>query len=156
MPPGRIGRIAGGVEAGFSRYCNKPKATNAARTKDSIVSDDYGYVDAGGYFYILGRSEDLLPSAGRPVFTNTIEVTLRRDPSVRECAVVNVGKKRGPVELVGIVVLETPHKSTEDVLRNVNRRLNERFQLRSIVAVESLPRNAAGKADKIALQELAK
>ena len=156
VPQGRIGRIAGGVEAGFSRYCNKPKATNAARTRDLIVSDDYGYVDAGGYFYILGRSEDLLPSEGRPVFTNTIEVTLRRHPSVRECAVVNVGKKRGPVELVGIVVLETLHKSTEDVLRNVNRRLNERFQLRSIVAVESLPQNAAGKVDKIALQELAK
>jgi acyl-coenzyme A synthetase/AMP-(fatty) acid ligase len=156
LPPGRIGRIAGGVEAGFSRYCNKPKATNAARTKGLIVSDDYGYMDVGGYFYIVGRSEDLLPSAGRPVFTNTIEVPLRLHPSVRECAVVNLGTRRGPVVLVGIVVLEISQKSTDDILRNVNRRLNRKFQLHSIIAVDSLPRNAAGKVDKIALQELAK
>jgi len=155
LPTGRIGRIAGGVEAAFSRYCNKPKATNAAKKKDLIVSDDYGYVDSAGYFYIVGRSDDLITSGDRPTFTSAVETVLRRHRSVRECAVVNVGKRAGPARLVGFVVLEPSRRSPSEILRATNARLSSRLRLQSITTVQSLPRNAAGKVDKAALLESA-
>ena len=91
LPPGVHGRIAGGIEAGFVRYSNRPEATDEARREDLIISDDYGYQDEEGYFYILGRLSDNIVRNGKSIFLSQIEARIYSDDQINECCVTSTG-----------------------------------------------------------------
>ena len=58
--PNERGRIAGGETAGFEEYSSRPEATLEVKRKKLIISDDIGYTDECGYFYVTGRDQDIL------------------------------------------------------------------------------------------------
>ena len=58
--PNEPGRIVGGETAGFEEYSNRPEATLEVKREKLIISDDIGYADEFGYFYVTGRDQDIL------------------------------------------------------------------------------------------------
>src|SRR5205807_7713977 len=48
----------------FQEYWRNPAATEASRRGDWYVTGDRAYVDADGYFWFVGRSDDVIISAG--------------------------------------------------------------------------------------------
>ena len=56
--PGETGRLAGSEVEGFLKYSKRPKETCLVKRSGMIISDDMGYTDTDGYFYILGRLQD--------------------------------------------------------------------------------------------------
>jgi acyl-CoA synthetase (AMP-forming)/AMP-acid ligase II len=79
--PNQPGRIAGNEEAGFFQYSNRPEATNRAKRHELIISEDIGYTDNEGYFYVSGRQQDCVVINGETLFIPDIESKLRKHPS---------------------------------------------------------------------------
>jgi acyl-coenzyme A synthetase/AMP-(fatty) acid ligase len=68
------GRLAGSENAGFLRYSNRPDETNLAKRNELIISEDIGFQDEDGFFYIKGRAQYcvVLPD-GSTVFLEDLE-----------------------------------------------------------------------------------
>jgi len=152
LAPRERGRIAGGVEAGFVRYSNRPEATDEARREGLIISEDYGFQDDEGYFYILGRLSDSVVRNGRSIFLSQIEARIRSDSQVKECCVTSVGDE----ESFQIVAIVSPviHTDSEVVRTRLNATLPDGEQIDRILLME-IPRVPSGKIDRFTCKKLA-
>jgi acyl-coenzyme A synthetase/AMP-(fatty) acid ligase len=149
---GTQGRIAGGEEAGFLRYSNRPEATNKARREGLIISEDFGYQDEDGYFYILGRESDNVVRNGKSVFMSQIEARIRSHTLVLECCVTSVGDETA-VEIVAIVNPTEPCDS-ETLRITLNVLLPEHEQIDRVLTMP-VPRLPNGKFDRLACKRAA-
>lgn len=153
--PGQLGRIAGGQEAGFCKYCNRPEATDFAKRNSLIVSEDIGYTDADGYFYVCGRHQDCIVRDGATILKPSIEAKLRRSAFASECCISAASGDDGPVKLTAVIVPGEAGRIQEaDLLRELNALLDASERLDAIMYIESMPRVPSGKIDRIALERL--
>ncbi|MCX7597905.1 MAG: AMP-binding protein, partial [Armatimonadetes bacterium] len=114
---------------------------------------DLASVDEEGYFYVHGRSKDLIIVAGQNVYALEVEQVIMRMESVREVAVVGVPAtgSRAPLgELIKAVVVPHPGESlTErDIKRHCAQHLPSYKVPQIVEFADSLPRNPAGKVLK--------
>lgn len=152
LPPGRQGRIAGGVEAGFARYSNRPEATAAVRRDGLIISDDYGFQDEDGYFYILGRVSDTVVRNGQSIFLSQIEARILSNRDVDECCVTCAGDENS-AEIVAIVKRDLGVEA-ETLRTRLNRGVPTAERVDRVVLVE-IPKLPSGKIDRVACRRLA-
>jgi len=152
--PGERGRIAGGEEAGFSRYSSRPAETERVKRNQLIISDDVGFVDESGYFYVLGRVQDEVIIGGRTVYIPDLEARLRRGEGILDCAIVVPDKTDGAAELVALIVLT--QVAPWDALRTeCNRLLAGGLSFARVYQVEAIPRLPSGKIDRVAAKRMA-
>jgi len=150
----QIGRIAGSEEAGFLKYSNRPRETEIAKRERLIVSEDVGYTDSDGYFYVCGRQQECLVIGGETVFIPSIEQKIREHADVEECCVSPTGDEMS-VQLVAILVTsETSSIDEANLLPSINNLLGQNEKLARIVVVESIPRVLSGKPDRVAITQL--
>jgi len=151
------GRIAGNEEGGFCKYCNRPDATQQAKRNHLIISEDIGYVDRDGYFYICGRQQDSIVRNGETIFRSDIERKLRGLKWVSECFVSAKAIDDTSVELVAVIVPSDRHVTSKgDVLDRLNAVLNSNEQLSAVLFIDSMPHTPSGKIDKAAVDKLAR
>ena len=150
-----IGRIAGGEEAGFTGYSNQEEATAQARRNRIIISDDMGYLDGDGYFYVIGRQQEVVVIGGTAVVLPRVEKAIREMPMVVDCCVVALSGPAGETRLTVAVVLAKEKEVAEDMLL---RQLNEMQPAGQIIAgvrvIDELPCLPAGKVDRPAVRRL--
>ncbi len=154
LGPNEIGRIAGSEEAGFSKYSNRPKETEIAKRDRLIVSEDVGYTDADGYFYVRGRQQDCLVIGGETLFIPSIEEKIRRHEDIEECCVSPTGDEVS-VQLVAVLIPRGSSIDLAELLSSINRLLGKNEKLARIVPVKSIPRVSSGKPDRVAIGKLA-
>jgi acyl-coenzyme A synthetase/AMP-(fatty) acid ligase len=107
--------------------------------------------DADGFYYFVGRKDDMLKCRGEKVPPKEVEDVLLQLSEVVEVAVIGV-----PDEVLGqaikAFVVDSSGKLTEkDVLRYCRQSLEDYMVPREIAFVESLPKSANGKIAKSAL-----
>ena len=89
VQPLALGRLAGSESAGFLQYCNRPEQTALAKQNSLIVSEDLGYEDEKGFFYIRGRLQDrMVVPGGSSVFLQELEQDVRTLSMIQDCCVV--------------------------------------------------------------------
>lgn len=116
---------------------------------------DRGYTDEEGYFYIEGRSDDVIISAGWTMSALEIENTLLKHPAVLEAAVVAVPDPlRGQVAKAYIVARDARADVVEDIQSFMKERLSKHEYPRQVELVGELPKTPAGKVNRKALREL--
>lgn len=141
-------------------YWGKPEAT-ARKLKPGplpgeqvLYTGDYCRMDAEGYLYFVGRSDEIIKSRGEKIAPREVENVLMDIPGVREAAVIGV-----PDELLGeavkaFVVIEQGITLSEKQLQKECQRRLESFMVpKCIVIVPSLPRTNTEKLNKRALQD---
>lgn len=115
---------------------------------------DRGYVDADGYFFHAGRSDDVIISGGWTMSALEIEQALLAHPDVREAAVIGVPDElRGQIPKAYVVA---PGKGTgfaRELQEFVKDRLSKHEYPRAIEIVAELPKTPAGKIDRKTLRE---
>ena len=113
------------------------------------LTGDLARRDADGYFWFVGRADDVIKSAGHLIGPFEVESTLMEHASVAEAAVI--GK---PDALLGetvkaFVSLKTGHAPGEalrmDILAHARRRLGPAVAPKEIDFLATLPRNRSGK-----------
>jgi acyl-coenzyme A synthetase/AMP-(fatty) acid ligase len=152
---GQVGRIVGSDETMFKEYANRPEATHVAKRDDLVISDDIGFRDEQGYFYILGREEDVVILADSTISVTSIENDIRESFSVQEFF-VGIARRTGAID---VAVLAVPTPEVEPDISGIKAFVERRFSpipanvLVRIVA--AIPKLASGKVDRIKARALA-
>lgn len=125
---------------------------------------DWGVRDAEGYYFILGRTDDVINVAGHRLGTREIEETISSHPGVAEVAVVGVADSlKGQVALAFAVVRDVNAvQSAEqrsaieaEVMKLVEDRLGAVARPARVLLVTALPKTRSGKLLRRALQAVA-
>ena len=111
-------------------------------------------MDADGYFFHAGRSDDVIISAGWTMSAVEIEGVLMAHPEVREAAVIAVADElRGQVAKAFVVTRGRDPALPAALQGWVRERLSQHEYPRAIEIVDGLPKTPAGKINRQALRE---
>ena len=151
LPPGQVGNLAIRPDAPsmFRAYWNKPEVY-ASRFKDGwYITGDRARRDADGYFWFIGRADDVINTAGHLVGPFEVESALIEHPAVAEAAVIGKPDKERLEIVKAFVSLKAGYTAT-DVLRKeimdfVRTRLAAHAYPREIDFLEGLPKTRSGK-----------
>lgn len=122
---------------------------------------DWGIRDADGYFYILGRTDDVINVAGHRLGTREIEESLSSHPGVAEVAVVGVADPvKGQVAMAFVVPRDAAAvadagaalKLEGDLMKVVDQQLGAVARPSRVRFVSLLPKTRSGKLLRRAIQ----
>jgi len=151
LPPGCMSTVWGDDE----RFVN----TYFKDFKDQLVYStfDWGIRDKDGYYFILGRTDDVINVAGHRLGTREIEEAVNMHPNIAECAVVGVADSLKGQMPLAFAVLKDPSRSTsaEEVLQTVDRQLGAIARPKAVHFVTLLPKTRSGKTLRRSIQALA-
>jgi propionyl-CoA synthetase len=151
LPPGCMSTVWGDDE----RFVN----TYFRDFKDQLIYStfDWGIRDKEGYYYILGRTDDVINVAGHRLGTREIEEAVSMHPNVAECAVVGVADAlKGQMPLAFAVLKDAGKRtSAEEVMQTVDRQLGAIARPKAVHFVGALPKTRSGKTLRRAIQALA-
>lgn len=120
-----------------------------------LATGDLGRLDARGRLVLFGRRKEVIvTSEGHNVAPDEVEAALRREPGLRDCAVVARLCEAG--EEVHAVLLPSPGVDPAAAVRAANARLPEFARVRgfSLWPGDELPRAALGKLRRLEVQRL--
>ncbi len=141
----------------FTEYRGDAERTQRAFRGDWYLTGDRAYVDADGYFWFVGRADDVILSAGYRIGPFEVESALLEHPAVAESAVVSSpDDMRG--EVVKAFVVLAPGfdgdaalvKALQEHVKNVTAPYK---YPRKIEFVDTLPKTVSGKIRRIELRE---
>jgi acyl-coenzyme A synthetase/AMP-(fatty) acid ligase len=141
----------------FREYWRDPEATAAAFQGEWYYTGDRAHVDEDGYFWFVGRSDDVIISAAYRIGPFEVESALVEHPAVAEAAVV--GKPdpdRGQI-VKAFVVLVPDRSGSEELARELQdhcKRVTAPFKYpREVEFVTELPKTISGKIRRVELRE---
>lgn len=118
------------------------------------LTGDGGHLDADGYVFVMGRTDDVINVAGHRLSTGGMEEVLASHPDVAECAVIGVADTMKGQIPRGFVVLKSGVDSDaegyEDGLRAelvqmVRDQIGAIASLKDVAIVPALPKTRSGK-----------
>src|ERR1700676_291748 len=121
---------------------------------------DAGYVDDEGYVFVMGRTDDIINTAGHRLSTGAIEEVLAAHPDVAECAVIGVHDSlKGQVPL-GFLVLKagvrkSPNEIAAEAVQLVRDRIGPVASFKTALVVERLPKTRSGKILRQTMRKIA-
>ncbi len=125
---------------------------------------DWGIRDADGYYFILGRTDDVINVAGHRLGTREIEEAINVHANIAECAVVGVADPiKGQMPLAFAVAKDGARLDSaegrraleQEVMDTVDRQLGAIARPRAVHFVTLLPKTRSGKTLRRAIQALA-
>jgi propionyl-CoA synthetase len=151
LPPGCMSTVWGDDE----RFVN----TYFKDFKDQLVYStfDWGIRDKDGYYFILGRTDDVINVAGHRLGTREIEEAISMHPNIAECAVVGVADPLKGQMPLAFAVLKDPSKptSSQEIMDTVDRHLGAIARPKMVHFVTLLPKTRSGKTLRRSIQALA-
>src|SRR5436190_10928199 len=151
LPPGCMTTIWGDDE----RFV---RTDFSAFSKKLVYSTfDWGIRDKDGYYFILGRTDDVINVAGHRLGTREIEEAVSMHPNVAECAVVGVADPLKGQMPLAFAVLKDPskHTSAEEIMHTVDKHLGAIARPKAVHFVTLLPKTRSGKTLRRSIQALA-
>jgi acyl-coenzyme A synthetase/AMP-(fatty) acid ligase len=161
-PPNQEGDIAVRIKperpVGFFReYWHDPAATEGTIRGDWYITGDRAYVDEDGYFWFVGRADDVIISAGYRIGPFEVESALIEHPAVLEAAVVaSPDPVRGEIVKAFVVLARgyEPADSLASELQQHVQTVTAPYKYpRQIEFVPDLPKTISGKIRRIELRE---
>jgi acetyl-CoA synthetase/medium-chain acyl-CoA synthetase len=141
----------------FQEYWGNEAATRASRRKDWYVTGDRAYVDGDGYFWFVGRSDDVIISAGYRIGPFEVESALLEHPACAEAAVVAKGDPVRGTIVKAFVTLAPGHQGSEQLAAELQehvKRVTAPYKYpREIEFVGELPKTISGKIRRVELRQ---
>ena len=136
-------------------YYKDPVQTNAAfDTEGWFHTGDLAYRDDDGYFFVVGRSKELIIKGGMNIAPKQIDETLESHPAIREAAVVGVPDRYVGEDIIGFAVLRDGMNCDEqDLLTFCEERLGHFKTPTRIHFVQDMPKGPSGKILRLRLVE---
>jgi propionyl-CoA synthetase len=125
---------------------------------------DWGIRDKDGYYFILGRTDDVINVAGHRLGTREIEEAVNMHPGIAECAVVGVADQlKGQMPMAFAVVkdpaqLASPEgrmKLEGEIMKTVDKQLGAIGRPSRVFFVTLLPKTRSGKVLRRSISALA-
>lgn len=133
----------------FREYLGNPEATSKTLRGDWYVTGDRAYKDSDGYFWFIGRADDVILTSGYRIGPFEIESILIEHPAVRESAVVSSPDPlRGEV-VKAFIVLTSDYSPSEALVKELQEFVKSHTAPykypRKIEFVRDLPKTISGK-----------
>ena len=162
LPPDTEGDIAVRVNPErpvglFREYWKEPERTASTYRNGWYLTGDRAYVDVDGYFWFVGRADDVILTSGYRIGPFEVESALIEHDAVAESAVVSSpDETRG--EVVKAFVILAPGYAASDALakelQDYVKKVTAPYKYpRKIEFVEALPKTISGKIRRIDLRE---
>ncbi|MEY4699771.1 MAG: propionyl-CoA synthetase [Pseudomonadota bacterium] len=119
---------------------------------------DWGIKDKDGYFFILGRTDDVINVAGHRLGTREIEESISSHPNVAEVAVVGIEDKLKGQVAIGFAIAKDANNTATleaEILKTVDSQLGAVARPARVYIVSALPKTRSGKIVRRALQAVA-
>jgi propionyl-CoA synthetase len=158
LPPGCMSTLWGDDERFVKTYFSMFPG------KLLYTTFDWGIRDKDGYYFILGRTDDVINVAGHRLGTREIEEAVNMHPGIAECAVVGVADQlKGQLPMAFAVLKDAAQaaspegrmKMEGEVMQTVNQQLGAIGRPGRVFFVTLLPKTRSGKVLRRSIQALA-
>lgn len=142
----------------FKCYLDDPQETSKAMRDGVYHTGDVACRDKNGYYWFVGRIDDVIKSSGYRIGPFEVENALMSHPAVVECAVTGVPDDiRGQVVKATIVLAKewrdlNPEQLAREIQDHVKQATAPYKYPRVVEFVESLPKTISGKIRRVALR----
>lgn len=151
QPDGSIGELAlrPGWPSMMRAYLGQPERYAKCFSGGWYLTGDLAMRDSDGYYWFVGRADDLIKSSGHLIGPFEVESALIEHPAVAEAAVIGIPDETAGEVVKAFVTLKAGHEPGEALERELRgharKRLGPAVAPREIVFRESLPRTRSGK-----------
>lgn len=153
-------RLKGGHQIGlFLGYYRDQEKTNECIAGGVYHTGDIAWRDEDGYFWFVGRTDDVIKSSGYRIGPFEVESALLTHPAVLECAITGVPDEiRGQVVKATIVLTkEYKGKGDADLIKNIQdyvKKTTAPYKYPRIIEfVDEMPKTISGKIKRSELRE---
>ncbi|XP_019397735.1 PREDICTED: acyl-coenzyme A synthetase ACSM3, mitochondrial-like isoform X1 [Crocodylus porosus] len=164
LPPGKEGDIAIKVKPEkpfclFTGYADEPEKTDSTIRGSFYITGDRGLVDEDGYFWFVGRADDVINSAGYRIGPFEVESALTEHPAVVESAAVSSPDPiRGEVVKAFVVLAsdylsQDPEELITELQDHVKKVTAPYKYPRKMEFVQQLPKTISGKIKRNELRK---
>ena len=114
-----------------------------------IQTGDVGFCDEQGYYFLLGRSDDMVVSAGENVYPIEVEQVLITHHEIEDVAVIGISDEQFGQRLKAFILPVKNAVITNEEITTWLRSRVARFQMpKEIIMVQEMPYTSLGKIDK--------
>ncbi|QGY46725.1 AMP-binding protein [Maribellus comscasis] len=143
----------------FKGYYRNQRLTNEAISDGIYYTGDLAWKDEDGYFWFVGRADDVIKSSGYRIGPFEVESALMTHPAVVECAITGVPDDiRGQVVKATVVLGHDYKEKAGDVLvkelQSHVKKVTAPYKYpRVIEFVDELPKTISGKIRRVEIRE---
>jgi benzoate-CoA ligase family protein len=157
VPTGEMGTLKIKGDSAALCYWNAHEKSKETFAGDWCTTGDQFQVDAEGYYWYHGRTDDMLKVGGIFVAPSEIENCLLQHEAVLECAVIGHDLGDGLVKPKAFIVPREGQEPAEELAEAIKEFVKSKLALykypRWIEFVSSLPKNDRGKIDRRLLKQ---
>ena len=166
LPPDTMGTLA--IRLPLPPGCLPTLWNDDSRCRESYFSvfpgyyttSDAGILDADGYVWVMGRTDDVINVAGHRLSTGVMEEVLASHPAVAECAVIGVHDPLKGEVPCGFVVLKSgvtdpPAAVEAGLVALVRARIGSVAAFKTAITVGRLPKTRSGKILRGTMKKIA-
>ena len=159
--PEEVGEIVIRLDEGrpfgmFAGYYKDQQRTQEAFMGGLYHTGDMAYRDEDGYFWFVGRIDDMIKSAGYRISPFEVESTLMQHPAVLECAVTGVADDARNQVVKATIVVAPGYEESQQLSQELQEFAKTESALykapRIIEFVKELPKTISGKIRHVAIR----
>ncbi len=141
----------------FDGYYRDKALTDSVWYDDIYYTGDMAWKDEDGYFWFVGRADDVIKSSGYRIGPFEVESALLEHPAVLECAITAVPDElRGQI-VKATVVLTNGYTPSEDLVKELQehvKKVTAPYKYpRVIEFVKELPKTISGKIRRVEIRD---
>jgi len=151
VPPGQEGHLApkAGWPSMFRTYWNKKELYESRFKGEWYITGDRATMDEEGYFWFVGRADDVINTGGHLVGPFEVESALIEHPAVAEAGIIGIPDPLVMEVIKAFVSLKDGHEPSDELMRDIKRFARKKLHAaacpRQIEFVSGLPVTKSGK-----------
>ncbi len=163
LPQGEEGNIAVRIKPNppvglFGAYWKNPEATEESFRGDWYFTGDKAYKDEDGYFWFVGRADDVINASSYRIGPFEVESALQSHPAVAESAVVGSPDSLRGTIVKAFVILAPGYQPSDELVQKLQDHVKEETAPykypREIEFLQELPKTVSGKIRRVELRQL--
>jgi long-chain acyl-CoA synthetase len=155
ISPNQVGEIVLRGANLMKGYYQNDEATEKAFRSGWFHTNDLGYKDEEGFFYIVDRKSDMIIRGGENIYPREIDETLYQHPKVKDAATIGVPDQLFGEEVKSFIVLKDgENASEEEIIAYCREHLADFKCPKTVAFLDDIPKGPTGKLLKKSLREL--
>ncbi len=142
----------------FATYLDNEEENRKSFVKGWYYTGDKAYRDEEGYYWFIGRDDDVIKSSGYRIGPFEVESALLEHPAVQEAAVIGSPDVIRGVIVKAFVVLKPGYTGSDKLVKQIQTHVKETTAPykypREIEFVQALPKTVSGKIKRHELREM--
>jgi acetyl-CoA synthetase len=141
----------------FNGYYRDDALTSSVWHDDIYYTGDVAWKDEDGYFWFVGRNDDVIKSSGYRIGPFEVESALMEHPAVLECAITGVPDEDRGAVVKATVILAKGFEASEELkveLQNHVKKTTAPYKYPRIIEfVDELPKTISGKIRRVQIRD---